>query len=229
MFYLMARGLTHAEAERLIVRGFFEHVLDRIGSDEVREPRHGRDRGSAARLMTERDRSGDATISPGSWTQLRPAGVEIIDVHTHLGLDEDGMSLTPAELVEMLDVAGAERARHASRCTTPSVIPATACPTTGCWSGPAASGGRLIPFCRLDPAEDPVAEAERCLDAGARGIKLHPRAQAFALASTPGWRAIFALAEERQVPILIHAGRGLPPDVRRRAGRDRRAPPRRAR
>ncbi len=37
MFYLMARGLTHAEAERLIVRGFFEDVLERIGSQEVRD------------------------------------------------------------------------------------------------------------------------------------------------------------------------------------------------
>ena len=83
---------------------------------------------------------------------------------------------------------------------------------TGCWSGPEASGGRLIPFCRLDPAEDPVAEAERALDAGAVGIKLHPRAQAFALASHPGVESIFALADERQVPMLIHAGAGLPPE-----------------
>jgi Fe-S cluster assembly protein SufD len=37
IFYLMARGLTRAQAERLIVRGFFEDVLDRIGSEPVRE------------------------------------------------------------------------------------------------------------------------------------------------------------------------------------------------
>ena len=37
IFYLMARGLTHAEAERLIVRGFFEDVLERINSPEVRQ------------------------------------------------------------------------------------------------------------------------------------------------------------------------------------------------
>jgi Fe-S cluster assembly protein SufD len=37
LFYLMARGLPRAEAERLIVRGFFQPILDRIGSDEVRE------------------------------------------------------------------------------------------------------------------------------------------------------------------------------------------------
>jgi Fe-S cluster assembly protein SufD len=37
IFYLMARGLTRSQAERLIVRGFFEDVLDRIGSTPVRE------------------------------------------------------------------------------------------------------------------------------------------------------------------------------------------------
>jgi Fe-S cluster assembly protein SufD len=36
LFYLMARGLTRADAQRLIVRGFFEDVLERIGSDDVR-------------------------------------------------------------------------------------------------------------------------------------------------------------------------------------------------
>jgi Fe-S cluster assembly protein SufD len=37
LFYLMARGLSRAEAERLIVRGFFTDVLDRIDIDPVRE------------------------------------------------------------------------------------------------------------------------------------------------------------------------------------------------
>jgi hypothetical protein len=72
------------------------------------------------------------------------------------------------------------------------------------------SEGRLIPFCRLDPAEDPLSEGERCLAAGARGIKLHPRAQDFVF-DGPEMESIFALAEAARVPILIHAGRGLPP------------------
>ena len=67
-----------------------------------------------------------------------------------------------------------------------------------------------MPFCRLDPAEDPLAEAERCLAAGARGIKLHPRAQDFVFDGAE-MDDVFALAEEAAVPILIHAGRGLPP------------------
>jgi len=37
LFYLMARGLSRAEAERLIVRGFFQDVLDRIELQPVRE------------------------------------------------------------------------------------------------------------------------------------------------------------------------------------------------
>jgi Fe-S cluster assembly protein SufD len=37
LFYLMTRGLTRAEAERLIVRGFFQDVLDRIDLEPVRE------------------------------------------------------------------------------------------------------------------------------------------------------------------------------------------------
>jgi Fe-S cluster assembly protein SufD len=37
LFYLMARGLSRAEAERLIVRGFFSDILDRIELEPVRE------------------------------------------------------------------------------------------------------------------------------------------------------------------------------------------------
>jgi Fe-S cluster assembly protein SufD len=37
LFYLMARGLPRADAERLIVRGFFQDILDRIDLEPVRE------------------------------------------------------------------------------------------------------------------------------------------------------------------------------------------------
>ncbi len=37
LFYLMARGLSRSEAERLIVRGFFQDILDRIELEPVRE------------------------------------------------------------------------------------------------------------------------------------------------------------------------------------------------
>jgi uncharacterized protein len=72
------------------------------------------------------------------------------------------------------------------------------------------SQGRLIPFVRLDLAERPIEEAVRCLDAGARGIKLHPRAQRFLL-NDERLAPVFEVAADRRVPILIHGGRGLPP------------------
>ena len=37
LFYLMSRGLKRPEAERLIVRGFFQNVLDRIELEPVRD------------------------------------------------------------------------------------------------------------------------------------------------------------------------------------------------
>jgi hypothetical protein len=72
-----------------------------------------------------------------------------------------------------------------------------------------ASGGRLVAFCRINPADEPVAEARRCLEAGARGIKLHPRAEGFTL-DHPGVAAAVELAAERRLPVIVHAGRGIP-------------------
>ncbi|HEV3071062.1 MAG TPA: amidohydrolase family protein [Solirubrobacteraceae bacterium] len=141
--------------------------------------------------------------------RLLPNGAEVFDAHTHLGLDEDGRSLTLEQLLGQLDDAGARRA-----CVfplhDPERHPAYRVPNDRVlrWAG--ESAGRLIPFARLDPAEEPIVEGERALAAGAKGIKLHPRAQAFSF-DGPELDGIFALAGEAKVPILIHAGRGMPP------------------
>lgn len=141
--------------------------------------------------------------------RLRPSGAEALDAHTHLGRDEDGHSLDLRTLLGELDDAGARRA-----CVfplhDPDRRPSYTVPNDRVLEWAAESDRRLIPFCRLDPAEAPVAEGERCLAKGARGIKLHPRAQDFAF-DGPEMDGVFALAEEACVPILIHAGRGMPP------------------
>jgi hypothetical protein len=72
-----------------------------------------------------------------------------------------------------------------------------------------AAAGRLFAFCRLDPRDSPAAEARRCLNAGAVGIKLHPRAEGFNL-DHPALEDVYALAHEERLPILCHAGRGIP-------------------
>jgi predicted TIM-barrel fold metal-dependent hydrolase len=141
--------------------------------------------------------------------RLRPAQAEVIDAHTHLGLDEDGRSLTLEQLLYQLDLADARRA-----CVfplhDPERKPSYSVPNDRVLAWAAQSEGRLVPFARLDPSEGPLAEAERCLAAGARGIKLHPRAQDFVF-DGGDMDDVFKLAEEAAVPILIHAGRGLPP------------------
>jgi uncharacterized protein len=141
--------------------------------------------------------------------RLKPNGGEVFDAHTHLGLDEDGRSLDLPTLLSQLDAAGARRA-----CVfplhDPERKPSYSVPNDRVLRWADESKERLIPFCRLDPAEAPVAEGERCIAKGARGIKLHPRAQAFAF-DGPEMDSIFTLAEEASVPILIHAGRGMPP------------------
>lgn len=72
-----------------------------------------------------------------------------------------------------------------------------------------ASEGQLVAFCRVDPNGDAVGEAQRALDRGAAGIQLHPRAEDFQLGD-PAVRRIAAFADERRVPIIVHAGRGIP-------------------
>jgi len=144
--------------------------------------------------------------------QLReelPAGLEIFDAHTHLGTDVDGMVGRYEELLGLMERYGVGGA-FVFCLDEPDRHPGFRAGNDRTLEFAARSQGRLLPFVRLALDEGPVEEARRCLDRGARGIKLHPRAQKFLL-DDERLAPIFALAAERGVPILIHAGRGLPP------------------
>jgi predicted TIM-barrel fold metal-dependent hydrolase len=141
----------------------------------------------------------DATLGNG----LRD--VELFDVHTHTGQnDPDGMKATLEELTEMIDSVGGRAVFFPMH--EPDGYPE---PNDRVLAEAERSGGRLVPFCRVNPHDGAAAEARRALDAGARGIKLHPRAEQFTL-DHPAVGELFEIAEERGVPILIHAGRGIP-------------------
>jgi predicted TIM-barrel fold metal-dependent hydrolase len=142
--------------------------------------------------------------------RLLPQDAEIFDAHLHLGHDIDGTSGQYEELERILDSYGISRA-FVFCMDEPDREPAFRAPNDRTLEFARRSEGRLISFVRLDlTGEGPIEEAIRCLDLGARGIKLHPRAQRFTL-NDERLAPVFELAAERRVPILIHGGRGLPP------------------
>jgi uncharacterized protein len=71
------------------------------------------------------------------------------------------------------------------------------------------SEGRLVPFCRVEPHDGAGREVERALARRAAGIKLHPRAERLGLGD-PAVRRILAVADERRLPVIVHAAWGIP-------------------
>jgi predicted TIM-barrel fold metal-dependent hydrolase len=145
----------------------------------------------------------------GELRRVLPEGGHVFDAHLHLGHDIDGMVGDYDQLEQIMSAHGIERA-FMFCLDEPDRHPAFRAANDRTLAFAERSGGRLIPFVRLDLNESPLEEARRCLDAGARGIKLHPRAQRFT-STDERLGPVFELAAERRVPILIHAGRGLPP------------------
>jgi predicted TIM-barrel fold metal-dependent hydrolase len=154
----------------------------------------------AQQLIADYDRELRSTL---------PEGAHVFDAHVHLGNDIDGFRGIYEELEKELDSYGATRCFMFCM-DEPDRHPGFRAPNDRTLEFAQRSQGRFIPFVRLDLAENPIEEATRCLDLGARGIKLHPRAQRFLL-NDERLAPVFALAAERRVPILIHGGRGLPP------------------
>jgi predicted TIM-barrel fold metal-dependent hydrolase len=148
----------------------------------------------------------------GELQRLLPGGADVFDAHLHLGHDIDGMVGDYDQLERIMGEYGISRA-FMFCLDEPDRHPAFRAANDRTLAFAERSNGRLIPFVRLDLNESPLEEARRCLDAGARGIKLHPRAQKFT-ATDERLAPVFELAAERAVPILIHAGRGLPPIAR---------------
>jgi hypothetical protein len=149
----------------------------------------------------------DSVIAP--WLQMlrdQVPGLELFDAHTHLGQnDPDGMHQSPEELIRGLHKADA-RGCFVFPMHEPDGYPPANDFVVEVAGG---AGDLMVPFCRVKPGEGALDEAQRALGRGAKGIKLHPRAEQFTL-DHPDVPQLFALAHERTLPILIHAGRGIP-------------------
>jgi predicted TIM-barrel fold metal-dependent hydrolase len=132
---------------------------------------------------------------------------EWFDAHTHIGQnDPDGRKATAEEILGGLDQARVQRGMVFAMHEPDGYSAAN----DDVLAAAAASDGRLVPLARIAPnADGAVAEAQRCLAAGAAGFKLHPRSDAFALPH-PVVEEVVALAHEQRAPVLFHAGRGIP-------------------
>lgn len=148
----------------------------------------------------------DALIRPWFESAVeRVPGLALFDAHAHIGSnDPDGLALSARELIDTMEAVDARSV--VTPLHEPDGYPAA---NDHVLEECERSAGRLVPFCRVDPHSDGTGEARRCVEAGARGIKLHPRAERFEL-SDPELEGVFALAHERRLPVLIHAGRGIP-------------------
>jgi uncharacterized protein len=72
----------------------------------------------------------------------------------------------------------------------------------------ARSGGRMIPFCTVNPAsgQEAVDELKRCLERlGMRGLKFHPWLQGVS-PSVPLMDTLCEMAGKHGVPVLFHDG-----------------------
>ena len=105
------------------------------------------------------------------------ADLRIFDCHTHLGCaDPDGSCFDVDELVSAVEVVDGRAVVFPL--AEPDSYRAANDRTLALAQ---AAGGRLVPFCRVDPRDGALEEAKRAIARGAAGIKLHPRAERFGL------------------------------------------------
>lgn len=147
--------------------------------------------------------------TPGLDAYLRSNGVELDELRR--------VYSQPANFLALLDRAGVDY----------GVVLAEHCPiTSGRGSNEqvldfcARSGGRLIPFCSVNPYEvaNPARELERLVrEQGFRGLKLYPTYQLF----YPNDRIVYPLYAkclELGVPVMMHTGSSVFPGSRIKYG-----------
>jgi uncharacterized protein len=130
-------------------------------------------------------------------------GIRPFDVHAHTGVDLDGTARTCEEHVADLEAIDG-RSVIFPLCVTTGYAADNQRVVEECERHP----DRLVPFARLDPRVASAGDAAEALAVGARGFKLHPRAENFRL-DHPGVEAIAGVAVEARAPLLIHAGVGV--------------------
>ena len=147
----------------------------------------------------------DALLEPRFSCLQDRLGPTRFDSHTHVGCaDPDGSCFGVDELLGAL--AGVDGRAVVFPLAEPDGYRAA---NDRMLAAAQTAEARLVAFCRVDPHDGAAREVERAVPRGAAGIKLHPRAKRFELGD-PAVRRILAVACERRLPVIVHAGRGIP-------------------
>jgi len=120
----------------------------------------------------------------------------IIDAHNHLGFRFD-LGMSDRDLLGRMDKDGVDMAV----CFSQPVVWDNAYVLTKAKEHP----DRIIAFAGINPWRQTAPEdLLKCLDSGARGVKLHPVRDAYSLADKRLVDPIFTVCAQRKVPILCH-------------------------
>jgi predicted TIM-barrel fold metal-dependent hydrolase len=131
--------------------------------------------------------------------QELPDDSPVLDSHTHVGdRDSSGITATAEELL-----AAVESARCRALVFSMSEPDGYRAANAACIDAARRSEGRLVALARVVP--DEVDQLEEWLDAGAAGVKLHLSSDEFGL-DDPRLERVFATADERRLPVVVHAG-----------------------
>ena len=169
------------------------------------------------------------------------AGLPVTDLHVHLQpwemlrpdvrkkMEEGRPDLarikecmrSPRALLALLDEVGIERVAVINY-VAPEVMGFT--PEVNAWASKYCreAPDRLLAFGSVHPdhAKDPAAEAERLLDSGIRGLKVHPPHQRFPANAYrtggpgSGIGEVYRVAEARRAPVMVHTGTSVFPGAR---------------
>jgi uncharacterized protein len=146
-----------------------------------------------------------AMTGPWEWVQRKiPAGTQVFDAHTHVGVDIDGRRMTAAGRKARMDAANVYTS-IIFPLNDPNARDDYSGPNDVVWAAHEEYQGAFVPFFRLNPHKDYEAEFERCVQRDFKGLKLHPVSQEFELDDTRVAR-LFEMAAAVDLPVLVHAG-----------------------
>jgi predicted TIM-barrel fold metal-dependent hydrolase len=128
---------------------------------------------------------------------------------------------SPKAFLKFLDECGIERAALINY-VSPDVMGFTHEVNDWCARYAGQAPDRLIAFGSVNPrfTSDPAGETRRVLDLGIRALKVHPPHQLFAVneyrtgGPGAGIGDVLRVAEERNVPVMIHTGTSVFPGAR---------------